>query len=158
MVTRTESGPSVSTGTGLPVESMEYPGQPVVSPAAGMKNNARGHTEGQAAGINHFQAVGIEIKKDITSLGIGPMDQGIDQQLPDNLFVKGWDCSPAVRETVIRAISLMIRFAHFSQPAVMGRDTRPKRTMLLESQTMVPTSLLHDAADCGIMNMADGRE
>ena len=61
----------------------------LVSAHRSMQYILRRDPQWQRPGIDHFQAIRIEIQKDITSLGIGPMHQCVDQKLAHHHLVKG---------------------------------------------------------------------
>jgi len=61
-------------------EVVENPCQFVVASSADMEDVDRCHAQGQTAWVNHLQTIGVQVEKDISPLGVGPMHQGIDQQ------------------------------------------------------------------------------
>jgi len=52
---------------------MKHAGQALIAPPAGMEDIPWRYPKGQAAGIDNFQAIGVQVEKDITTLGIRPV-------------------------------------------------------------------------------------
>ena len=70
-------------------EVVEDPGQSVVTATKGVKDVGGGNTNRQPTHIYHFQPVWVKVDVDIPSLGIGAVDQGVDQQLAHHGFFVG---------------------------------------------------------------------
>jgi hypothetical protein len=62
---------------------MKNPRQLIIASNGLMQNILRCHTQRQQSRIDNFKLIIPQIKIDVAPLGVGTMDQRIDQQLPD---------------------------------------------------------------------------
>jgi hypothetical protein len=72
------------------LQVVEDASDPIVPAAARVQNIARRDADWQSPGVHDLEPVGVQVQEDVAALRVGPVDEGVDEQLAnDGLLERG---------------------------------------------------------------------